>query len=147
MSFTRRIFGQAALGAAAAVPQVIREAGQIIAQNPLPSGLVERRPEGANAAAGHPRAPNVPWEQASALVSNNQTIVSLLRDRCREEWRGFTLPHMDVDIASKRSWSASYKMLVQRERFVEREVQRQLKPVSHWSNILEEEVRELMWGK
>lgn len=58
----------------------------------------------------------------ASYIKTHGTIPEFVEKRLREYAKH--VPHLDADIAAKRSWSLNYKIMVQRQRNYEKEVER-----------------------
>lgn len=115
---SRRLFGVgaagAALGAKQAAQEVIKQAGAPPAP-PTQGTLID-------GFKGKAVNELMSYDKAAALAKTTPWVLDLLTEDAWRQAREQVHHPIDIDILTKRAWSDSYKVHVQRERYVARNV-------------------------
>ena len=133
---TRRMFGAAAAAAPLATSAIAKGSFGVDAQPSV--GLLQGQQEKA-------RTPKMSIDAARALVRQNPELMTELRDHLRRTHVP-RHPDLDPDILSKKSWSLSYKVLVQRERLTNEQVNVWVSGRDPFENPISSAIHKLMFG-
>jgi hypothetical protein len=144
---TRRVFAGMLGTVAGSGKHLAAAAEKVFSENMANQGKVDRFVPNCEASPINSIPQRMSFSEARRLVFQDKDLLEHARDNIREQYKTEAIIVFDPDIENKRSFSTSYKVLLQRERNIDRILIREfgLRDKS-FGEMLNDAVNKLMYG-
>ncbi len=144
---TRRVFAGMLGTVAGSGKHLAAAAEKVFSENMANQGKVDRFVPNCEASPISSIPQRMSFSEARRLAFQNKDIQERARDDIRKRYKTETIVYFDPDIENKRSFSMSYKALLQRERNIDRILEREFgEEDKSFAEVLRDAVNKFMYG-